>query len=132
VTPLPDAPWARRLGPLPNAEVLALYAAADVVVVPSVVPDSLSRVILEAMSAGRAVVGTRVGGTPELVVDGVTGLLVRPHNPAEIARAVETLLLDEPLRHALGAAARKRIESHFDPETSLDRLLALYDEVRAR
>lgn len=132
VTPLPDAPWARRLGPLPNAEVLALYAAADVVVVPSVIPDSLSRVILEAMSAGRAVVGTRVGGTPELVVDGVTGLLVNPHRPAELAQAVETLLLDDPLRHALGAAARKRVESHFDPEASLDRLLALYEEVRAR
>jgi glycosyltransferase involved in cell wall biosynthesis len=131
-TPLPDAPWVRRLGPLPNAEVLALYAAADVVVVPSVIPDSLSRVILEAMSAGRAVVGTRVGGTPELVVDGVTGLLVQPSRPVELARALETLLLDDSLRNALGAAARKRIDSHFDPEASLDRLLALYDEVRAR
>jgi glycosyltransferase involved in cell wall biosynthesis len=62
----------------------------------------------------------------------VTGLLVRPNRPVELARALETLLLDDSLRHALGAAARKRIDSHFDPEASLDRLLALYDEVRAR
>jgi glycosyltransferase involved in cell wall biosynthesis len=64
------------LGPLPNHEVLALYPVADVVAVPSVIPDSLSRVILEAMAAGRPVVGTRVGGTPELVSHGETGLLV--------------------------------------------------------
>ena len=46
-------PWARRLGPLPNAEVLALYPGAEVVVVPSVIPDAFSRVVLEAMAAGR-------------------------------------------------------------------------------
>ena len=56
----------RRLGPLPNPEVLALYPLAEVVVVPSVIPDALSRVILEAMAAGRPVVATRVGGTPAL------------------------------------------------------------------
>jgi len=58
------APWMRRLGPLPNRDVLALYPLAEVVVVPSVIPDALSRVILETMAAGRPVVATRVGGTP--------------------------------------------------------------------
>jgi glycosyltransferase involved in cell wall biosynthesis len=129
--PLPEAPWLRRLGALPNAEVLGLYAAADVVAVPSIVPDSLSRVILEAMSAGRPVVGTQVGGTPELVVDGVTGLLVRPHDPAGIARALERLLLDEPFRRRLGEQARAHVEERFDPDRSVDRLLALYREVGA-
>jgi glycosyltransferase involved in cell wall biosynthesis len=128
----PSAPWIRRLGPLPNADVLALYAAADVVVVPSVIPDSLSRVILEAMAAGRPVIGTRVGGTPELVVDGATGLLVERGDPVGLARAIEKLLTDETLRRALGAEARRRLEARFDAKRSVDRLLALYQEVGAR
>ena len=130
-TPLPEAPWLRRLGPLPNALVLELYAAADVVAVPSIIPDSLSRVILEAMTAGRPVVGTQIGGTPELVVDGVTGLLVKPHDPVGLARALERLLLDEPLRLRLGEQARRHVEGRFSADLSVDRLLALYREVAA-
>jgi glycosyltransferase involved in cell wall biosynthesis len=127
----PDAPWLRRLGPLPNAEVLALYAAADVVVVPSVIPDSLSRVILEAMTAGRPVVGTRVGGTPELVVDGETGLLVERGDREGLARAILTLLDDEPRRRLMGERARRRIERHFSADETIDRLLGLYEDVLA-
>jgi len=123
-------PSIRRLGPLPNAEVLALYAAADMVVAPSVIPDSLSRVIVEAMTAGKPVIGTRVGGTPELIEDGVTGLLVERGDPDGLARAITRLLGDEPLRRALGTRARRHIERRLDPETSVDRMLALYREVR--
>ncbi len=130
---LPPSPGAippdiRRLGPLPNAEVLALYPLADVVVVPSVIPDALSRVILEAMAAGRPVIGTRVGGTPELVVDGETGLLVPRNAPEELARAVEALLVDGPRRAALGAAARRRV-AELRGAAGLAPLLALYREV---
>ena len=128
---LADEPWLRRVGPLPNAEVLALYAAADVVVVPSIVPEALSRVILEAMTAGRPVVGTQVGGTPELVVDGVTGFLVKPNDPVGLARAIERLLLDEPLRLRLGGQARRHVEDRFGADRSVDRLLALYRDVLA-
>jgi glycosyltransferase involved in cell wall biosynthesis len=127
---VPESPWLRRLGPLPNAEVLALYAAADVVVVPSVIPDALSRVIVEAMAAGCPVVGTRVGGTPELVLDGITGMLVERGDVDGLARAVEVLLTDEELRRALGARARAQVEERLRASASLDRLLALYDEVR--
>jgi glycosyltransferase involved in cell wall biosynthesis len=126
-----DEPWVSRLGALPNADVLALYAAADLVVVPSVIPDALSRVILEAMASGRPVVGTRVGGTPELVVDRVTGLLVERGDVAGLASAIETLLADEALRARLGARARAHLEDRFGADRSLDRLLALYREVRA-
>jgi glycogen synthase len=122
------APDVRRLGPLPNAEVLALYPLADVVVVPSVIPDALSRVILEAMAAGRPVIGTRVGGTPELVVDGETGLLVARNAPDELARAVEAVLADDARRAALGAAARRRV-AELRGAAGLAPLLALYREV---
>ena len=127
--PLPPAGWLRRLGTLPNADVLALYPAVDVVVVPSVIPDALSRVIVEAMSAGRPVIGTRVGGTPELVVDGVTGLLVDRSDADGLARAMTRLLGDEPLRTRLGDAARAHVGRVLAPEASVDRLLTLYAAV---
>ncbi len=131
--PAPEAaPIILRLGPLPNAEVLALYPAADVVVVPSVIPDALSRVILEALWAGRPVIGTRVGGTPELVVEGKSGLLVERGAPAELARAIETVLTDDALRLSLAAGARLHAEQRFRPEASLERLLGLYARLRER
>ena len=130
---LADGAPIRRLGPLPNADVLALYPIADVVVVPSVIPEALNRVLIEAMTAGRPVIGTRVGGTPELVIDGRTGLLVERRDPAGLARAIETVLTDDGLRAAIGAGARRHVEAHLDAGVVLDRLVALYeDTIRAR
>src|SRR5207237_5485294 len=104
--PGPTPANVRRLGPLANRDVLSLYPLADVVVVPSVIPDALSRVILEAMSAGRPVIATRVGGTPELVLDGKTGLLVERNDPAGLAAALLALLRDDALPGAAGVAGR--------------------------
>jgi glycosyltransferase involved in cell wall biosynthesis len=129
---LPDVgPFVRRLGPLPNAEVLALYPLADVVVVPSVIPDALSRVLMEAMAAGRAVIATRVGGTPELIVDGKTGLLVERNDPAALALALVRLLADANLRAELGAAARGRLDELTGLGGGLHRLISLYAELRS-
>jgi glycosyltransferase involved in cell wall biosynthesis len=119
----------RLLGPLPNHEVLDLYPAADVVAVPSVIPDSLSRVVLEAMSAGRPVVATRVGGMPELVSHGETGLLVERGDPAGLADALAAILSDRALGERLGAAGRRRLESLAGQGGSLDRLLDVYAEL---
>lgn len=123
-------PHIRRLGPLPNREVLALYPLADVVVVPSVIPEALSRVLLEAMAAGRALIATRVGGTPELVLDGKTGLLIERNDPAGLARALLALLRDGALRTELGMAARRHLDARLGAEASLDRMLDLYAAVR--
>jgi glycosyltransferase involved in cell wall biosynthesis len=124
-----EAPWLRCLGPRSNPEVLELYGMADVVVVPSVIPDALSRVILEAMAAGCAVVATRVGGTPELVEDGVSGLLVERGQPAALAEAIVRLLRDPVLRRALGAAARRRVALRFAADRSVNELLAAYESL---
>lgn len=126
-----EPPYVRRLGPLPNADVLALYPLAEIVVVPSVIPDALSRVILEALWAGRPVVATRVGGTPELVVEGRNGLLVPRSDPPALARALASLLDDEARRRTLGAGARRHVEERFNPDGSTARLLDVYDAVRA-
>lgn len=125
-----QAPFIRRLGPLPNREVLALYPLADVVVVPSVVPDALSRVILEAMAAARPVVATRVGGTPELVIDGKTGLLVERGAPNELARAIVTLLKDPDLLASLSAGARRHLAERFGTDESLAQLIGIYEAAR--
>ena len=128
---VPAVSWLRHLGRLPNADVLALYAAADVVAVPSVIPDAFSRVVLEAMTAGRAVVATAVGGTPELIEDADSGLLVPRRDPPALAAAIARLLDEPALAARLGAAARRRVATRFASEASVERLLALYAAVRA-
>lgn len=111
---LPERPDVHRLGVLDQRDLFALYTAADVVVVPSIWPEPLSRVILEAMTLGRPVVATRVGGSPEAVEDGVTGLLVPKGDAVELARAVSELLLDPERRRRMGEAARRRIATEFN------------------
>lgn len=125
-----EAPFIRRLGRLPNREVLALYPLADLVVVPSVIPDALSRVILEAMTAGRPVVATRVGGTPELVIEGKTGLLVERSAPGELAQAIVTILGDPDLLASLAAGTRRHLAERFGMDKSLDQLVGIYEAAR--
>src|SRR5438445_400837 len=74
----------------------------------------------------RPVVATRVGGTPELVIDGKTGVLVDRGAPGELASAIVTLLRDEELRTTLGAGARRHIAERLSAEDSVERLLAVY------
>jgi len=130
LTPPPRAD-VHVLGSVPQPTLFALYGAADVVVVPSVWPEPLSRVLIEAMYFGRAIVATRVGGSPELVEDGVTGLLVEPRDPAAIARAVVALLRDPARRARLGAAAAQRVASELDEERRVATLLDAYESVLA-
>jgi glycosyltransferase involved in cell wall biosynthesis len=99
--------------------------------VPSVVPDALSRVIIEAMAAGRAIVATRVGGTPELIVHDKTGLLVERADPGGLARAIGRLLGDAALRSALGAAARRRLDELTGRGSAVEQHLDLYARLGA-
>ncbi len=128
---IPAAPDLHRLGEIAQADLVALSEAADVVVVPSVWAEPLSRVLLEAMRCGRPVVATRVGGTPEAVEDGVTGMLVEKEDPAALAKAVAELLLDPARRARMGAAARERAARVFDEGRLVDALLAVYREATA-
>ncbi len=122
--------WIRVLGSLPHGEVLKLYHLADVVAMPSVWPEPLSRVLLEAMTAGRPVVGTRTGGTPEVVLDGVNGFLVERSAPSRLAEALITLLKDEKLREEMGCQGQKLVVEKFNRERSVQSLLDFYREGR--
>ncbi len=113
-------------GPLPHDEVVDLYSEADVVVVPSIWKEPFPRVILEAMAAGRPVVATRSGGIPELVEDGVTGILVPPRDELELSQALVRLLEDPNLRKRMGDAGQERLDRFFTRERIRDDLVKAY------
>ena len=85
----------------------------DVLMMPTVAQEALGRTAVEAMACGRPVIASRLGGLPFTVVDGATGLLCEPGDPADLARKIETLLDDPALRERLGLAGRKRFEEHY-------------------
>ena len=120
----------RCLGPRPGSEVAALYAVAEVVVDPAVWPEPFSRVLLEAGAFGKPVVGTSIGGTPEAVRDGETGILVERGDPEALARAVLRLLGDDRLRQRLGENAQRFVTEHFSPREVVGALLEAYAETR--
>ncbi len=109
------------------ADVRPALAAMDVFVLPSL-EEGMSNALLEAMATARPVVVTAVGGTREVCDDGSTGMLVPPGDVRALARAIGRLL-DEPGRAAaLGAAARRAVETRFDARTMVARLERLYTE----
>jgi glycosyltransferase involved in cell wall biosynthesis len=84
--------------------------------------------ILEAMAAGAPVVASRVAGVPELVVDGVTGVLADPQDAGALATALDSLLRDPVRAAALGRAGRERARTHYSREAMIDGITAVYDE----
>jgi glycosyltransferase involved in cell wall biosynthesis len=105
-----------------------LIAAFDIVAVPSHV-EPLGNATLEAMAAGVPVVGSRVGGIPEMIIDKMTGQLVPPRDPAALAQALEPLLLDAGRRVQLGRAALARARDTFSLSSHAARLHGVYDDV---
>jgi glycosyltransferase involved in cell wall biosynthesis len=130
-----DGPLRERVpaaqGFVPHDELQGLYARAAVVACPSR-REGFGVACLEAMAHGRPVVATGVGGLRDLVVDGETGLVVPPRDPAALRHALETLLADRELRHRLGAAARERARQKFSWDTVTDATLAAYAEAAGR
>lgn len=107
----------------------AVFEAADVAVVPSVWPDPLPTVVLEAMRAGCAVIASDLGGTPEMIEDGRSGVLVPAGDAGALADAIEALL-DAPERiEALAAAAQARVAASFEEARAVERLVKVYREV---
>jgi len=125
-TVLPAGDDVHALGVLDHTRLFPLYRAADVVVAPSIWPEPMSRVLVEAMHFGRPVVATVTGGSPEAVEDGVTGLLVRKNDVAALADSVVALLRDPARRERMGAAARARLGSVFSEDKIVASLLDAY------
>lgn len=111
-------------------DVASHYELMDVSVLTSRT-EGLSITLLESMSHGLPVVATRVGGNPEVVVDGETGWLVPLDDVAGFAERVIALLEDPPLRARMGGAGRRRAASEFDLEDVADRYMAVYADLLA-
>jgi glycosyltransferase involved in cell wall biosynthesis len=112
-------------------DVLSLHRAFDIFVMSSVT-EGLGTSLLDAMACGKPIVGTTAGGIPEVVADGVTGLLVPPRDPEALARALVTLLKDRGLRVQFGAAALARVRERFSAERMVQDTLRVYQRVVQR
>jgi glycosyltransferase involved in cell wall biosynthesis len=112
-------------------DMATLMADADILVVPSDA-EPFGRVALEAMAVGRPVVGLRRGGLPEVVKDGVTGLLVDDESPVALAAAIGRLVADPLLRSSMGEAARRRVRERFAPAAHAALVAAVYRELLCR
>ena len=95
-------------------------------VLPCHAGEGLSNAILEAMATGLPVVATTVGGNPELVADGKTGLLVPPRDPGALANAMSLLLADPQKARVFGAAAKQRVMTEFSLERMVRQTENLY------
>jgi len=105
-------------GKVSDAELQREYATADVFVLPSTLDargdtEGLGVVLLEAMNYGVPVIASRVGGIPDIVVDGDSGVLVPPGDPDALARAIERLVRDSAYAERIGEGGRRRLATHF-------------------
>jgi glycosyltransferase involved in cell wall biosynthesis len=106
-------------------DMASLLREHDVFVLPSE-SEGLPLSLLEAMACGLAVVATRVGGIPEIVLDGKTGLLVEPAKPSELAHRLQALIASSELRHSLGAAGATLVGQHFSFTQCAERIVEAY------
>jgi glycosyltransferase involved in cell wall biosynthesis len=120
----------QMLGATEQSEVLRWWQRAAVGVLTSN-NEGMPVSLMEAAACGIPVVSTAVGGVPEMVQDGVTGLLVPPREPEALGSTLRRLLSDGDLRVRLGVAARRRAEDSFSVTRQVERLLALWTEVLA-
>jgi glycosyltransferase involved in cell wall biosynthesis len=100
----------------------------DLFVLPSMW-EGVSLALLEAMASGLAVIATNAGGTPEIVLDGKTGLLVPPGNPGSLADGIQRLLTDNSLRYQMGQAGQARVVESFSIQETVSRLSYLYQNL---
>jgi len=121
----------RFAGAIPRHELPARYAQAALCVVPSAW-EGFPYVALEAMSCGRPVVASAVGGLVELVEDGRDGLLVAPEDPTRLAHAIVRLLRDPAECQRLGAAAREKVEQRFAQPAACAEAARVYERALAR
>lgn len=123
------------LGSRAQEEVLAKYRESDLFVLPCRIAsdgdrDGLPNVLVEASSQGLTCISTTVSGVPELLSDGVNGILVPPEDAHALSAALARAIGDAELRQRLGAAAEKRVRASFDHKSSISELTQLFRAAR--
>ncbi len=119
-------------GPQPFTDVLEQYRRSDMFVLPCVIAEDGSRDIIpnsliEAMAMKLPVISTDITGIPEIVENGVSGILVPPHDEVKLSEAVIELIQNENLRNRLGINARKRVEDRFDINKNVGQFIELFN-----
>lgn len=129
----------RFTGEVSEDHLPEMYRAARVLVLPSVqvtrygkripIPELLGLSLLEAMASGTPVIASRIGGLPEVVVDGTTGFVVDPGNKTELRDRIDQLLSDDDLFRTMSASARGHVEENFTWDRCAERCLEAYEEL---
>ncbi|ACR79741.1 MULTISPECIES: glycosyltransferase family 4 protein [Kosmotoga] len=116
-----------RFLPYLGKKIIDFYIHSDVVCVPSVWPEALGLVILEAMAAKTPVVASNIGGIPSVIRNGENGILVNPNNPEELANAINDILSDYKKAEILALEGRKTVEKSFSWEAITNQIEEIYE-----
>ena len=116
-------------GEIPRKELLACYRDADLLVLPSILPEGFGMPIVEAAFWGVPAVATRRGGLPEVIVDGQTGSLVEADDVEGLRDAIGGLLKDDARLRTMGEAARTRALELFTWGRTVEKLRQVYDDI---
>jgi len=111
---------------IPFSEVPEKYGEHDIVVFPSIVAEAFGRITIESMAAGKPVIGSRIGGIQYLIEDDVTGLLVEPGVPTQLADALIKLLKNKDLRNRLGENGKRTAKAKFSAEGIVEKAQQIY------
>jgi glycosyltransferase involved in cell wall biosynthesis len=109
-----------------SSDVAACLSAIDIFVLPSLT-EGLSNSLMEAMACGSCVIASNVGGNPELITDGVTGLLFPSQDRDALIERLYATLADADLRQSLGSAAAGQVLAEFSLGRSAERMQRIYD-----
>lgn len=113
-------------------KIKEFYRQSTVVIVPSLYPDNLPTVCIEAMAVGRPVVGSQIGGIPELIIDGKTGILFSPGNSDEMARRINELLRNKQLIKNMGNYGRIKAEKDFSADIFVEKIIYEYLSLKGK
>lgn len=121
------SPWVKFVGD--EANIVDFMSALDVLILPSVQDEDFPNVILEAMALGKPVIASRLAGTPEQVVEGVTGLLVESCNVSQLASAIYQIINQPGMRSSMGSASLARFNVNFNSPIALNKYKNLYTKL---
>lgn len=120
------------IGKVPQSEALSIAGSVDVITMPSTKREGLPRALIEAMAQSTPAVVTNVGGSPELVEDGVSGYVVPPKDVNAFAEALSNILEDKQRLEKMGQAAKQRINNNFHVKQTVEKNWTLYNELLSK
>jgi len=120
-----EFPFIKRIGWKTERSIGTVYAKSDLVVVPSIWAEPFGLTVLEAMSAGTAVIASEVGGIPEFLENGRNGITVRPNDPEALASKIDELLDNDKYRQKLGKEARETVLRRYQWSQIIDEYVSV-------